>query len=366
MKILYLVPNISNEGGVARVLSVKINYFIEKLGFEIHILTQNKGNFPLFYEFNSKIKLHDISLKGNKFSFFFQYKKTLQKAVNTINPDVIIVCDNGLKAFTIPFFLKSDKPIIFESHGSKFIQEFEIKNNVFSKLKLYLLLKFKEIGARKFTKVVALSDENLKEWNVKKGIVIANPIWFETKELAKLENKKAIVLARHSYEKGLDRLLPIWQKVLKKYPDWILEIYGKSDKNLTLQNLALSLKIDKNIRFFEPVKSIDKKYLGTSFFLMTSRSEGFGMALVEAMALGLPCVAYDCPVGPRSIIFNNENGFLVEDGNSDLFVEKINLLIENKDLRLDIGKKAKNSCEKYNLEAIMLQWKMLFEEVVKK
>ena len=97
---------------------------------------------------------------------------------------------------------------------------------------------------------------------------------------------------------------------------------------------------------------------------MTSRTEGFGMVLVEAMALGLPCIAYDCPCGPREIIQNNENGLLVENGNIDLFVQKMELLIEDENLRLQMGKNAQESIGKYDIDSIMQQWKSLFESLV--
>lgn len=367
MKILYIVPKINNEGGVARILSIKANYLVEKLDYQIHILTQNNGNKPLFYEFNTKITLHDMILEGNKFSFFFQYKKALNKTIKTIktiNPDIIIVCDNGLKAYSIPFILKTKKPIIFECHGAKFVEEKYKGTNFISNLFSKIKSNFKNFGASKFTKFVALSNESLNEWNLKNGIIIPNPLWFETTQYADLKSKKVIMIARHSYEKGIDRMLPIWKSVSEKHPDWELEIYGEIDKKLGLQNVAKSLKINKNVTFFNPVKNVQDNYFESSILAMTSRTEGFGMVLIEAMACGLPVIAYDCQVGPRAIIQNNENGLLIEDGNTNLFVEKLNLLIENETLRIELGKNAKKSIEKYNIDTIMNQWKNLFENLV--
>ncbi|SFE80935.1 glycosyltransferase family 4 protein [Flavobacterium xueshanense] len=357
MKLLYIIPNINNEGGVARVLSVKTNYLIERLGYEVHILTQNEGFSPLFYSFNSTIFYHDLLLKGSFFQFFNSFSKGLKSKIKTIQPDVIIVSDNGLKAYLIPFILNINTPIIFECHSSKYIEESKV-TQYFALTKIKIL--FKQLAARRFTKFVALSKESLKEWNVKNGVVIPNPLWFEPTTFSDLKSKKVIAVGRHTYEKGLDRMLQIWQKVIQKHSDWILEIYGKSTENGNLRLLAEDLNILNNVIFYEPVQNINEKYLDASFYLMTSRYEGFGMVLIEAMASGLPCVAYDCPCGPRGIISQNEDGFLIEDGNESDFVKAIATLIENTTLRRELGKNAKLASEKYHIDAIMATWNHLF------
>jgi len=361
MRVLYITPQINNEGGVARVLSLKSNYFVQKRNYQVHILTQNNGNSPLFYDFDYRIQLYDMPLFGNPLKFLMSYKKTLNEMVAKINPEVIIVSDNGLKAYLLPYLLKTTIPIVFEVHGSKYIQEKEVTNGFFD----FLSIKIKEAGIKKYTKVVFLSKESAKEWNFRNPIIIPNPISFSMDNFSNLTSKKVIAVARHSYEKGLDRMLQIWQKIIIKHPNWSLEIYGKSNENQELQKLANALNIGNNVTFFEPIKSILEKYLDSSICIMTSRSEGFPMVLIEAMASGLPSVAYDCPVGPRSIITNNENGFLVEDGNIDSFIQKLELLMEDEKLRIQMGINAQKSVKKYNLDAIMLQWNTLFEEVKK-
>ncbi len=364
MKILYIVPDVNNEGGVARVLSIKANYLIEKFGYDITILTQNNGNSSPFYEFNRKIEFHDMLLKGNIFKFFNAFRKNINQKIKQINPDIVLVCDNGLKAYTIPYFKKSKTPIIFECHGSRFVEDFENNTTFFRKIISNIKYKFKKISASKFNKLICLSSESLKEWNTKNALLITNPVWFESNSVSKLQNKKAIIVARHSFEKGLDRILPIWKKIVEKQTDWQLEIYGKSSENQEIEKIILTLNLEKNVTLFEPIKNIQEKYLDASMYLMTSRHEGFPMVLIEAMALGLPCIAYDCPVGPRAIIVDKENGFLIENGNETEFVIAIEKLIENENLRVEMGKKAKISSEKFNLDLIMKIWNDLFKEII--
>ena len=364
MKLLYVVPNLNNGGGVARVLSIKTNFLIEKFGYEVHILTQNHGNSSLFYSFNEKIILHDMILEGANFQFLNNYRKSLNKQVASINPDIIIVCDNGLKAFTVPFILNSKTPIIFECHGSRFMEENVTNDMFFSNFLRKLKYSFKFFGASKFNKIITLSEENREEWSKKNSIVIPNPIWFSTAKEADLSQKNVISVGRHTYEKGFDRLLEIWKKVIVKFPDWNLTIYGKSNPDFDLIALAKKLNIENNITFHEPIKNINEKYLEASIYLMPSRFEGFGMVLIEAMASGLPCISYDCPCGPRAIIKDNYNGFLIENGNENEFVKTVSNLIDNENLRIQIGKNSKESVNKYDIDEIMNLWDKLFTELV--
>lgn len=364
MKLLYVVPNLNNGDGIARIIALKSNYLIENCGYEIAILTQNNGHNDLFFEFNKNIVFYDMHLNGIFFKFFNSFRNQLKKAVNESKPDKIIVCDNGLKAFLIPFIIRYKIPLLLEIHSSLYIEESDSKKTFLSNLKSKLTHFYKKFGASRYDKVITLTPENTKEWDLKNSINIPNPLWLSTDKNSDLSQKNVIAVGRHVYEKGFDRLLEIWKKVIEKHPDWNLTIYGKSNPDFDLFALAKKLNIDENITFHNPVKNINEKYLEASIYLMTSRFEGFGMVLIEAMASGLPCIAYDCPCGPRAIIENNHNGFLIKNGNENQFIQKLNNLIENENMRIDMGNKAKISVNKYQIESIMKQWNSLFKEEI--
>ncbi len=363
MKILYLTPRINDEGGVARVLAIKTSYLIQKWGYEIAIGTQNQGNTNLFFDFNANIQLFDVALPTNRVSLIFAYKKNVQKWIRSFQPDVIVVCDNGLKGFLFPLLVATKIPIVFEVHGSKYNEEFRHSSNWVSNFLHSCKYKLRNFGAQKFDRFVALSKESAAEWNNITPIIISNPLVFNSNVSSTNESKIVIFVGRHSHEKGIDRLLSIWNNVHQKHPDWTLEIYGKIDSSETYKKAAKQMKIDSSIRFFAPVSDIQNKYANASILVMTSRCEGFPMVLLEAMSCRLPVVAFDCPIGPRSIITNNEDGFLIEDGNSERFASQVNALIEDELLRKKMGIQAQENIQRYTLEIIMEQWNQFFSSI---
>ena len=365
MKLLYITSQINGDGGVQRIISIKTDYFIKNFGYKIDILSVNVGH-SLFFDFNKNIDFHFIELKSGKSSRFLEYRKQVQKHIDYLKPDCIIVCDFGLKGFAIPLMIKTKIPIVFEAHGSKFNESNYFKKNLFSKISHNLKYKYKDFCANKFDFFVALSKESLNEWSVKNGIVIPNSLNTVNNISSNLNSKKAITIARHSYEKGLDRLLKIWKLVVEKHPDWQLEIYGSKTKDLGLEQLVNHLEIAMNVSFFEPVKNIQQKYQEASVCLMSSRSEGFPMVILEAMSAGLPVIAFDCPIGPRVLIENNYNGFLIPNDDFETFSNKIIGLIENKNVAIKMGENAKLSIQKYDIDLVMKKWNELFLSIKNK
>lgn len=363
MKLLYITNAINGAGGLERVLSIKASYLADILNYEVHIIVLNQKGAPLFYEFSSKIILHDIAVFGNPFQYLQRYIQGIKQVVAKIQPDIISVCDDGLKGFFIPKLLPKKIPIVYERHVSKII---ELGENPSFLKKIIVYFKFLAMNrlAKNFDRFVVLTIDNIQEWKLNNLVVISNPLTFYPATSAALTNKKVIAVGKQGLQKGYDRLLDSWRIVQDAHPDWELSIYGAFEENKRLLIQAKQLHIENSVHFFEPVKNIEAKFLVSSVFAFSSRFEGFGMVLIEAMACGVPCVSFDCPCGPSSIIENNEDGFLVSNGDTNAFANKLMELIQKDEKRILMGQAAKENVKRYLPETIMPQWDKLFKELI--
>lgn len=357
MKLLYITNGITGSGGLERVLSVKASLLADDFGYEVHILSLNETGRAPFFSFSKNVQFHSVEVGGNPLSYFLQYKKGIKKNIDKIQPDIISVCDDALKGFLLPQIIHTKAKWLHESHASMVLGD-QGKGIPFTKKVQHQL---KQFLGKAFIKIILLTEGNKKEWALNNLIVIPNPLPFESVETSTLQHKKIIAVGSYSYNKGYDLLLNIWAHLEKDFPNWKLSVYGRgTHENLQPEAEKLNLK---NIHFNAPVSNIEKKYLESSMFVLPSRSEGFGMVIIEAMTCGLPVISFDCPNGPKDIITDNEDGFLVENGNIDQFVEKTRLLMSNVELRQKMSKEAKKKSKKYAATAIVKQWDALLRSL---
>lgn len=364
MKLLYITNGINGTGGLERVLSIKASYLADHYAYDVTILSLNNGHQNPFYNFSDRIKMIGVPVEGNPFHYIAGYIRGIQSIVKIINPDVISVCDDGLKGFFIPKLLGSKTPIVYERHVSKEIE----MNEDFSFIKKSLI-QFKwrlmERLASQFSAFVVLTSGNQNEWrSLKNIVVIPNPLSFYPLESSTLKNNTVIAVGKQGYQKGYDRLLTAWHLVQERHPNWHLEIYGTIVPEFKLQEHADALGLKTTVHFYPPEKDIQSKYLDASVYVMSSRFEGFGMVLIEAMACGVPCVSFDCNYGPSDIIADGADGYVVPNGDCTALANGIITLLDDATLRMRMGANAKFNVQRFLPEIIVKQWDDLFKQLV--
>lgn len=376
MKIVYVIGYIHGWGGIERVLAGKANYLAAN-GHDVSFVKIYRNQEERYFHFDPKIQFYDLNFdfdeqKGLKKKLKFnQNKKEFVQKINQIfhqiKPDIAIStfckysrfiyqCDDGSKK-------------IIERHFAKYK-----RNQIFVKLDklplgksisyLYRWSDYKIV--KHFDKFVVLTEEDKNDWgNLDNIIAIPNPVTFIPKTLSNCENKRAIAMGRISKQKQYEVMLKIWKEVVKKHSDWKLSVYANGGNPEKLRKLAIALNIDKNFEVFPTTRDVEKELTSSSIYLMTSKYEGFPLVLLESMRCGLPVVSFACKCGPRDMIKEGIDGFLIEPGDSQTFEKRINYLIENESVRKEMGQKASDNIQEFSEEKVMQKWLALFSEWVK-
>lgn len=163
-------------------------------------------------------------------------------------------------------------------------------------------------------------------------------------------------------------LIKAFAKIAGKYPDWKVKIYGQIDNNgytKELRKLISSYHLENRIIFCGTTKEIQKCLAQADIFAFPSAYEGFPLALTEAMAMGLPAIGYHSCSAVNELIKNGENGFLCEDGIDD-FATKLEILIKNQELRIQMGAKAHEDMKQYSPNKIWDMWEEVIYRITNK
>ena len=378
LKIVYCTPALYMAGGVERVLTLKANYFAEHFGYDITIILTEGKDKPLFYPLSKRIKIVNLDVNFEelwtcsfvkKVSVYLSkqriFKKRLTAELMRIRPDITV----SLLRREINFIndIKDGSKKIGELHVNRAnYRNFEegdanFLKNLFAKFWMRSLVSH----LKQLDKFIVLTEEDKASWTELSNVeVIPDPLAFDITEVSPLKAKRVIAVGRYVYQKGFDLLLQAWAKIEKQFPDWELAIYGMGDRS-PYENLAKQLGVDMNrCHLNGSTQNIKKEYLESSLFVFSSRFEGFGMVLIEAMACGLPVVSFDCPCGPKDIVSHDGDGLLVPSGDIDKLANAMSQLMDSYELRHQMAKNAICNVRRFQIDEIADRWQFLFEDVL--
>ena len=180
---------------------------------------------------------------------------------------------------------------------------------------------------------------------------------------APLESKVIVTAGRLDPGKGHARMVRAYATVAARHPEWQLHIYGAGSERNALAAQIAELGLEQQVRLMGYTLDLRSALAGASVYALTSLSEGFSMVLIEAMSVGVPPVAMDCPRGPRQIIASGSNGLLVPDGDEAAFAAALLTLVEDEELRRRMGRQALEDARAYEVDEVGRQWEHLFADV---
>ena len=353
MKKLTILSLHLNFGGIEKSICALANLLCDKYDVEI-ACTYKIIDKPAFY-LDSKIKvkyLTDVKPNEN------EWKKTIKEKniFKFIKESFYSVKVLYLRKRTMKAYIKNtDSKIIISSRY--------LFNNILSKYSKKDVLKIgwehnHPHGNMKYANKIAKSVKNLDYLvlvsknlqslyqerlnNSKCKCVYIPNIVDENDKSSNLLSKNLVSVGRLSKEKGFMDLLIIFNKILKKNPDYKLNIIGDGEEKEKLENYIKENNLEKNVIMhgFQNKDYINNILLDSMVYLMTSFTESFGIVIIEAMSYGIPCVAFSSAEGAEELIENGKNGYLIDDRNIDEYVKKVEFLMDNVKER----KKMQNNC----------------------
>lgn len=383
---MYCTPALYSAGGVERIVSYKASYLAEQLGYDITIIvTEGKGR-ECFFPLSDKVRVINFELgfedlwKATFLRKVFlylskqrKYKKKLSAELMRIQPDITI----SMLRREINFLtsLKDGSKKIGELHVNRAnYRNFEANDsNALKRLFAKFWMRSLVGKLKSLDQLVVLTDKSKASWPELSNVtVIPDPISMPIIRVKERSckgvrsTKRVVTIGRYVYQKGYDLLLKAWAEVEKHYTDWTLDIYGMGDQTEYRQLMAdLCIDVDR-CHLNGPVDDVGEVYKDSSIFVLSSRFEGFGLVLVEAMACGLSVVSFDCPAGPDEIITDGYDGLLAPSGDVKFLAQKLMLLMADEKLRTRLSQNARQSAQRYEMYSIAGKWVDLFNKLMTK
>lgn len=357
-KVLIYYNSLIPSGGIERVITTLANKLAQN--YKITILV--KDDPVSFYKLDDNVQL--ISLGNNlNFNMNNQFSRFLT-AINSVYKN-----SNSLKSFlrenVFDFFYLAHPLNVLEFHLAKGVNILDTiitehgapnaYNFVYKKIKNWLYPKAKTYIVPTTTDTLYYKNKNLPaEYlpHFKSDLLY---------EKANLEHNIAISVGRYTAVKQQMVLLEIWNSLVntKKVNNWKLFLVGNGELKAQLEEYIVRKNLQSHVFLLPPRTDVEFYYKQASLFLLSSKTEGFGMVLLEAISFGLPCISFDCPSGPRDLIKDNENGYLIPPNNQLAFEESIMKFILNSELRFKMSVKSLEISSNWDDEKLLNQWKTI-------
>jgi len=360
-QVCLLIADIRKSGGTERAVFNLANDLCE-IGYSVTIVSifSDKGN--AFYPLVSNIRIEHLGV-------YFQTSlvkrllvgfRDLYKALNQLN-----------KRATNTIFVATDPFVSFvmaKAHGADKRNKLIVCEHMALSISKFYSVWFRRALFKKVDAVVVLTNRDLEFIRERlsdvKSVVIPNRISFLPEKLSSCQSKTVLSVGRLEPQKNYAELIEICEPILKAHSDWELIIVGGGSQKEMLLGLIKSKQLVGQISIKEPTRQIVDYFLGASIYVMSSIYEGFPMVLLEAKSYGLPIVSFDCPNGPREMIVDQKDGYLVDMHNHADFRKSLERLIGDTALRAQYGMDGSKDVNlRYAKKEVIVEWKKLLDSI---
>ena len=376
MILVYCIDSIHGIGGIQRVTLTKANALADFENNSVWIIYADHSGqlqFPL------SSRVHTVELGINYYEDDWKsrwnvlkgilikrriHRKRLEEKLREIRPDIVISVGQSEKNF-LPR-IRGAWATIREFH---FTRNYRLLNakGLFERILARIGNTVDCFTLRRFDRIITLTQEDREDnWRGNTKVsVIPNPTTIHPERIAALDNKRVVAAGRLTQQKNFMSLIRAFSPITKRFPDWTLVVFGDGPEREALREEIHKTGLDKYVHLNGNTDNLEKEMLSSSIFALSSRFEGLPAVVLEALSCGIPVVAFACPCGPKDILQDGDNGFLVPPDDEDCFAERLGRLMEDDVLRKRMGAAALNRANDYSVERIVSLWMTLFKEILK-
>jgi glycosyltransferase involved in cell wall biosynthesis len=389
--IYFLMNNVDGRGGIARTVGNLASELAERHRVEIISLyrRQQKPTYPL----SPRVKVRYLvearsgkSVRGvgrvplSGPSWLQRLDRYQTRLAPTSNEPLMSAMTDWLLIRAVrslePGVLISTRPSMTSITGRfaprRLLTVGQDHLNIHERLQHPELMRVILDGARALDCFALLTEADAVDYRERLGDVdtlvtaMPNALPWPVRPASPLTEKIVISGGRLVNQKGFDLLIRSYEQVARARPDWQLHIYGSGVLRPALQRLITQLGLDDQVQLKGHTENFDSVLATASVYALSSRYEGFGMVLIEAMSRGLPLVSFDCPRGPGEIVNSGSNGVLVPPEDTDALGEAILTVIEDDELRTQMGKASHADAHQYEVETVARRWEDLLEQLLQR
>ena len=357
-KICFFSGDITRGGGTERVATMIANELDRREKYEVLFLSLVEQKKELFYPLNSSISHYALGDKWIQPGL--GYLPLIKKVRNFLKEqavDVLIDIDIVLDVLSLPATRKLKTKVISWEH---FNCRFE-NSVLYRRLILTYSVKHSDY-------VVTLTERDKQTYQEKLGRttnieVIYNPI--DESKVVKYSSREnwLITTGRLVEGKGLQFLAEMALHILPKYPEWKWILLGDGPEREFLESKIKEYSLEEQLVLEGMVQNVEEYLAKSAIYVLTSEHEGLPMVLLEAKTHAVPCISFDIYTGPAEIICDGKDGYLVPPFNCEEMEQKIELLMQNEQLRQQFSMATQETLDKFRMNAIIQKWNEVFEKL---
>ena len=371
MRILFVLRAVVLSGGIERVFIDKANWLASH-GHDVLFLTYEQGHHPFSFPLNEAVCHEDLECRFFtvyqksvftrplwKMVMKYKFRKRLRAKIECFHPDIMTI--HGSEFQSIAISMNRYVPVVYESHSS-FVDIME--EHASWPRRFWQRMRHRCV--KKCNLVVSLTEGDASCWRkyVNRVCVLPNPLTSYVLHPVVRDNKRIICAGRLTQVKRFDRVIDAFSMIADKYPEWVVDIFGEGDLHEQLLKQIAERHLTGRMNINPPTRDIYAEYQNSSFFVLGSDYESFGLVLVEAMACGIPVVSVNCPFGPAEIIDDGVTGLLSGNTSKDLS-EKLEWMITHEAERREMGRQAHQAAARYQQDVVMKEWETIYRSVLR-